>query len=196
MEEDPPSVRRRELLAAAGALTTGCVGGGSASEIPGRDEPRESAGDEGSGGGGGEDAERLRLEPVEYPDERCAVDARNVRDHPGWNAQVLHEDGSRAFLCTSGCMGAYYTAPSAFGVSEADVAGLWVTDHGTGETVDGTEAYYIFVGERGLIGMPAGRNPLPFADRGSAEGFTEGFEELSTGDVERFSKVNLNRCVW
>jgi nitrous oxide reductase accessory protein NosL len=195
MEEDPPSVRRRELLAAAGALTTGCLGGGSASEIPGRDEPREPAG-EGSGGGGGEDAESPRLEPVEYPDERCAVDARNVRDHPGWNAQVLHEDGSRAFLCTSGCMGAYYTAPSAFGVSEADVAGLWVTDHGTGETVDGTEAYYIFVGERGLIDMPAGRNPLPFADRGRAEGFTEGFGDLSTGDVERFSKVNLNRCVW
>jgi len=138
----------------------------------------------------------FRAEPVEYPDRSCEVDARNVRKYPGWNAQVVHEDGARAFLCTSGCMGAYYTLPTAFGVTEADIAGLWVTDYATGENIDGTDAYYIFVGEKDLIDTPAGRNPLPFSDRKSAERFTKEFEELSTGGVERFSKVNLNRCVW
>lgn len=186
MARDRPSLRRRRLLEAAGSFAaTGCLGGGAASDGEGEE-----------GRTGGAEKADLRLEPVKYPDQRCEVDARNVREYPGWNAQVLHEDGERAFLCTSGCMGAYYTAPSAFGVSEADIAGLWVTDHVTGETVDGTDAYYIFVGERGLIDMPAGRNPLPFAERERAEEFTKGFEELSTGDVERFSRVNLNRCVW
>lgn len=188
MGRDRPSVRRRKLLTAAGSFAaTGCLGRGTASGEGG--ESDDATNDE---------AEKAdyALEPVEYPDQRCEVDARNVREFPGWNAQVVHEDGERAFLCTSGCMGAYYTAPSAFGVSEADIAGLWVTDYETGETVEGTDAYYIFVGEEDLIEMPAGRNPLPFSERERGEEFTRGFEELSTGDVERFSRVNLNRCVW
>lgn len=183
----PTSVRRRRLLLAAGASVTGvtgCLGAAS-----GDDE----GGEDGTTDDGTED---VRLEPVDYPDEECAVDARNVREYPGWNAQVIHEDGERAFFCTSGCMGAYYTSPVAFGVSDAEIAGLWVTDYGTGETVDGEDAYYIFVGERDLIEMPAGRNPLPFAEKERGEEFTQGYEELSAGDVERFSEVNLNRCVW
>jgi nitrous oxide reductase accessory protein NosL len=185
------SLLRRELLVAAGGIAaTGCLGTGTAEDAG--DAEREGGNDGGNEGGNADFA----VEPVEYPDGSCDVCARNTTEYPRWNAQAVHEDGERAFFCTSGCMGAYYTSPSAFGVSDADIAGLWVTDYGTGETVDGFDAYYVFVGERDLIEMPAGRNPVPFATEDRAEGFTRRFEELSTGDAERFSKVNLNRCVW
>jgi copper chaperone NosL len=186
-DRERPATRRRILLTSGACVAsglTGCVGktGGDQRDTEDRKKEREKT--------------DYELEPVAYPDQTCDVDARHVREYPDWNAQILHEDGSRAFFCTSGCMGAYYTSPSSFGVSDADVAGVWVTDYGTGETVDGTEAYYVFVGERDLIDMPAGRNPLPFAERERAEEFTRQFEELSTGDAERFSKYNMNRCVW
>ncbi len=190
--EDDRRLRRRELIAAAGGVfaTTGCIGNVASGETDKGD---------GEGGDGADVTEKdadFAVEPVEYPDETCDVCARNVTEYRRWNAQAVHEDGERAFFCTSGCMGAYYTSPSSFGVSEADIAGLWVTDYGTGETVDGFESYYVFVGERGLIEMPAGRNPVPFATQERAEEFTRRFEELSTGDAERFSKYNMNRCVW
>ena len=185
-------VHRREVLAAAGLFAaTGCLGEASGDEDGGGGDGTDEGGNETSV----EDAE-FAIEPVDYPDRSCDVCARNVTEYPRWNAQAVHEDGERAFFCTSGCMGAYYTSPSAFGVSEADIAGLWVTDYGTRKTVDGFEAYYVFVGERNLIEMPAGRNPVPFANQERAVEFTRRFDELSTGDAERFSRYNMNRCVW
>ena len=158
-----------------------------------------AVGDDGSEKDEGDDqttVENLKMEPVEYPDQTCAVDARNVREYPGWNAQILHKDGKRAFFCTSGDMGAYYTSPTAFGVSEAEVAGVWVTDYVTGETVDGTDAYYVFVADPDAVDMPAGRNPVPFAERARAEEFVANIDGVSEGDVERFSRINFNRCTW
>ncbi|MCX2818283.1 MAG: copper chaperone NosL [Methanobacteriota archaeon] len=189
--DDSPSLRRREILVAVGGTAvTGCLGSGSA-----KTEGDGTDGDDG-GKGGEADGDGFTPEPVDYPDASCDVCARNVTDHPRWNAQAVHEDGERAFFCTSGCMGAYYTSPSAFGVSDADVEGLWVTDYATRQTVDGFDAYYVFVGERDLIDMPAGRNPVPFVDEEGAKAFTRRFDELSTGDAERFTRYNMNRCVW
>ena len=193
MEYESPSVRRRRFLEAAGACAaTGLTGCLSSTEGASGDD----GGDEDAEDTDEEPVENLRMEPVEYPDQTCAVDARNVKEYPGWNAQILHEDGKRAFFCTSGDMGAYYTSPKAFGISEADVAGVWVTDYETGETVDGTEAYYVFVADGDKVDMPAGRNPIPFADRERAEDFAADIDGVSGSDVERFSKVNLNRCTW
>ena len=192
MEYESPSVKRRRFLEAAGACAvTGLTGCLSSTE-------GASGGNEGDGNAdrGEEEVEDLDVEPLEYPDRTCAVDARNVRDYPGWNAQILHKDGKRAFFCTSGDMGAYYTSPKAFGISEADIAGVWVTDYETGETVDGTDAYYVFVADREAVEMPAGRNPIPFAERERAEEFVANVDGVSGSDVERFSKVNLNRCTW
>ena len=198
MDDDgrPTSLKRRGLLAAAGCATaaglTGCLGS---------TQGAEGGGDSGSGGTGesnDKEAETVDFEkePVEYPDQTCDVDARNVRDHPGWNAQILHEDGERAFFCTSGDMGAYYTSPRAFGVSEADIAGVWVTDYDTGETIDGTDAYYVFIADPTLVEMPAGRNPIPFAERDRAEEFVAGFDQVGVGSIERLSKITFNRCTW
>lgn len=191
--EDDRHPRRREIIVAAGGLftTTGCLGKVASNGAGGIEEEDDSGTEDTDG-----DKEEFAVEPVDYPDSSCDVCARNVTEYPRWNAQAVHEDGERAFFCTSGCMGAYYTSPSSFGVSEAKIAGLWVTDYGTRETVDGFDSYYVFVGERGLIEMPAGRNPIPFSEKERAEEFTRRFDELSTGDAERFSKVNLNRCVW
>jgi len=136
------------------------------------------------------------MEPVEYPDQTCDVDARQVKEFPGWNAQVLHEDGERAFFCTSGDMGAYYVSPKAFGVSDADVAGVWVTDYETGKTIDGTEAHYVFVADPDKVEMPAGRNPVPFAERERAEEFVRGLDGVGGGSIERLSKITFNRCTW
>lgn len=195
MEHEKPSIKRRRFLEAAGtgaatAGLTGCLGS-TEGAVGGKGDSGENEGDEDDATSGD-----LKMEPVEYPDRTCAVDARNVRDHPGWNAQILHEDGKRAFFCTSGDMGAYYTSPKAFGISEADIAGVWVTDYETGETVDGTDAYYVFVADREAVEMPAGRNPIPFAERERAEEFVANVDGVSGSDVERFSKVNLNRCTW
>jgi nitrous oxide reductase accessory protein NosL len=192
MGYESPSIRRRRLLKTAGVCATagltGCL-----------NSTKGAVGDDGGEEDEGEDRttpENLKMEPVEYPDQTCAVDARNVREYPGWNAQILHKDGKRAFFCTSGDMGAYYTSPTAFGVSEAEVAGVWVTDYETGETVDGTDAYYVFVADRDAVDMPAGRNPIPFAERARAEDFVADIDGVSEGDVERFSRINFNRCTW
>ncbi|MDZ7689211.1 MAG: nitrous oxide reductase accessory protein NosL [Halobacteriales archaeon] len=190
MDYEEISLRRRRLLALAGTgATTACLTGclGSTEGAVGDDEDGEDAGEPVRAD--------LRMEPVEYPDETCAVDARNVRDHPGWNAQILHEDGERAFFCTSGDMGAYYVSPKAFGVSTADVAGVWVTDYDTDETIDGTDAYYVFVADTEAVEMPAGRNPIPFAERERAEEFVDR-ESLGGSSIERLSKITFNRCTW
>lgn len=184
------SLRRRRLLKAAGSATaaataaglTGCLG--------------STQGAEGDSGEEDYDPVDLVNEPVEYPDRTCDVDARHVKEYPGWNAQILHEDGERAFFCTSGDMGAYYVSPKAFGVSEADIAGVWVTDHGTGETIDGTEAYYVFVADSDKVDMPAGRNPVPFAERERAEGFVGELEGVGGDSIERLSRITFNRCTW
>lgn len=196
MGKDGPStsLKRRRLLAAAGCATaatglTGCLSSTQGAEGDG------SAGDE-EDGGDDHDSVDLVNEPVEYPDQTCDVDARNVKEHPGWNAQILHEDGERAFFCTSGDMGAYYVSPKAFGVSEADIAGVWVTDHDTGETIDGTEAYYVFVADSDKVDMPAGRNPVPFAERERAEEFVGGLEGVGGSSIERLSRITFNRCTW
>lgn len=193
MGKDGPStsLRRRRLLAAAGSATaaglTGCLSSTKGAE-----------GGESAEEGGEDDRESVDLvkEPVEYPDRTCDVDARNVKEYPGWNAQILHEDGERAFFCTSGDMGAYYVSPKAFGVSEADVAGVWVTDYETGETIDGTEAHYVFVADSDKVEMPAGRNPVPFAERERAEEFVKGLDGVGGGSIERLSKITFNRCTW
>jgi len=188
--DEAPSLRRRRLLVAAGA-------GAATVSLTGCLDSTQGAGDdaEDEGEGDGHDADFVN-EPVDYPDESCAVCARGVTDYPGWNAQMVHEDGERAFFCTSGCMGAYYTSPSSFGVSDAEIAGVWVTDYETGETVDGTDAYYIFVRNPELVDIPAGRNPLPFAERGRAEEFTQGFDEIDASDIDGYGRINFNRCVW
>jgi len=174
------SVRRRRLLVVGGVLLTGCL----------------AEGDDGAGEALDDVEEFSDAEPADYPDETCAVCARGVRDYPGWNAQMVHEDGERVFFCTSGCMGAYYTSPDSFGFSDADVARVWVTDYETDETVDGEESYYVFPEDPELVDTPPGRNPLPFRERERAEGFVKEFEELGTSSVERFSVVNFNRCTW
>lgn len=191
MKNGEPSIRRRSLLvftaSAVVAGTTGCLG-----DI---DAQGADSGEKEEGEGEGEE-EVVEAEPADYPDESCAVCARGVTDYPDWNAQILHEDGERAFFCTSGCMGAYYTSPRSFGVSDADVAEVWVTDYETGETIDGQDAYYLFIFDPELVETPAGRNPHPFADRERAEEFTDGLEGVSRGEVERFSRTAMNRCVW
>lgn len=93
-------------------------------------------------------------------------------------------------------MGAYYTSPRAFGVSEADIAGVWVTDYDTGETIDGTDAHYVFIADPTLVEMPAGRNPIPFEERGREEEFVAGFDHVGVGSIERLSKITFNRCTW
>jgi len=192
MDYEGPSLRRRRLLAAAGAgaatCATGCLGS-TEGAVGDEGEKKDSDGEN-------ETAKAdLRMEPVEYPDKTCAVDARNVREYPGWNAQILHTDGKRAFFCTSGDMGAYYALPNAFGGSDAEIAGIWVTEYETGETIDGKDAYYVFASDPTAVDMPAGRNPIPFAERERAAEFVGSSDELRGSDIVELSRTNFNRCV-
>jgi hypothetical protein len=196
MTDPTTTLDRRRLLALAGAgLATGLAGcsGGDGTTTTEREttaptttdgtvtdtatpEPTTTTGDR----------TPAAIEPVSVPaDARCPVCNMVPADYPDWNAQALHEDGERAFFDTSGCAVTYYALPGEFAATDADLAGLWVTDFETRETVDGTMAYYALETDSERVEDPMRRNPAPFADRADAEAYVDAVDYLTTEDIVR-----------
>lgn len=129
-------------------------------------------------------ADSLAIEPTDFPsDAECPVCEMMSAMHEEWNAQVLHEDEERAYFCSTGCMTAYYVDQEHFGGPEASIAGVWVTEYGTTELIDGTEASYVLVTDPDHVDDVMMRNPTPFADREDALAFADEFEEYDEEDV-------------
>lgn len=118
------------------------------------------------------------LEATAFPDgEECAVCNMITEDHPDWNAQLVHENGERAYFCSSGCLLAYHVDSEAFDGPDSPTAGAWVTDYETGELVDGTDAYYVRVADPDHVDDIMMMNPTPFDARTSAEDLLENLND-------------------
>jgi nitrous oxide reductase accessory protein NosL len=122
--------------------------------------------------------------PVSIPgDASCPVCDMAPAEFPAWNAQLVHDDGARAYFDTAGCMAAYYAVLDEFAATDADVGGVWVTDYETGERIDGREAVYALETDPDRVDDPMGLNPAPFASRDDAEAHVDAVEHLSEGDL-------------
>jgi len=123
-------------------------------------------------------------EPLAVPeDARCPVCEMRSANFPDWNAQAVHEDGTRAFTCTSGCLVTYYVFPDRFAGTDAPVAGVWVTDFETSEIVDGATAHYALETDSDRVDDPMRLNPAAFADRADAEAYVDAVDYLTTEDI-------------
>lgn len=187
---DTSDHRRREFIRALGAgavtlsaATTGC--------LHGEDEADDGA-EEGEADGGSADGETTpTVEPAEFPaDAECPVCGMASAEHPDWNAQVLHEDGERAYLCTSGCMTAYKAYSGSFAVSDADIAGVWVTGFDSKELVDGFEASYALESDPERVDDPMMVNPASFAERADAVAYVDEVDHLTEDDVVGYEDLD------
>lgn len=181
--QDRTSVSRRGLVGALGlgaVALAGCLG----------DDGNDSA----DGDGGEPDELELIDHPLEDPieaptDYSCPVCNMRPSQYPNWNAQLAHEGGEGTFFETPGCLFAYVVDPEAFGGPDAGVAGAWVTDFETGETIDAEEAFFVREHDSGRIDDPMQLNPAPFADRDDALAYVEEYDDLSEEDVIEFDEV-------
>lgn len=137
----------------------------------------------GCGGDGGTPTASLDR-TVSFPaDSRCPVCDMKAADYPDWNAQVVHEDGTRAFFDTAGCLVTYYTLPGQFADTDAPIRGVWVTDFETRDLVDGTTAHYALETDSDRVDDPMRLNPAPFADRTDAVAYVDAVDYLTTDDI-------------
>lgn len=181
-------IDRRTVLGTTGAglvlALAGCVGGDG-----GEDEETGDGtdGDDGqSDTDDGEDGSQL-VEAVEVPaDESCAVCMMKPADHPDWNAQLVHDDETRAHFCSSGCLLAYTVEPGRFDGPDSAVARAWATGYESGTLVDAGEASFVRVANSDHVDDPMGMNPTPFAERSDAEAFVDEFEAYDENDILAF----------
>lgn len=110
----------------------------------------------------------------------CSMDAA---EYPDWNAQIAHANGDGAFFCSPGCLVAYFVHQDEFGAPAAAVAGVWFSEFGTGDLVDGTAAHYVLDDDAGRLEEPMDRNPKPFADRADAVAFVSEYDDLDESDI-------------
>jgi copper chaperone NosL len=185
MQHDGPHVDRRTVIGAFGTgavlALAGCAGGDDGEE--GDDET--TADDDANGEDGDGDGEPTPLaEPTAFPDgEACAVCNMITADHPDWNAQLVHEDETRTYFCSSGCMAAYYVDPERFDGPDAAVSNVWVTGYESRELVDASEAHFVRITDSGHVDDVMMMNPTPFADRADAEAFVAEFDEYGEADI-------------
>lgn len=124
------------------------------------------------------------LSAVDVPDDAsCAVCKMKPAEYPDWNAQLAHEDETRAFFCSAGCAVTYYAVPDEFADTDAAIAGVWMTDVETRETIDGEAAHYALETKGGRLDDPMMVNPAPFADRADAVDYVEAVDYLTEEDI-------------
>jgi len=112
--------------------------------------------------------------PTEFPDgQECAVCNMVTPEYPEWNAQLVKEDGTRVYFCSSGCLLAYTVDPEHFGGDNSEIANVWVTDYETGDLINGQESYYVRVQDSNHVDDIMMKNPTPFADLDDAEAFVD-----------------------
>jgi nitrous oxide reductase accessory protein NosL len=191
---EPDDRRRRRILRYVGAsavlgtgVTTGCLGeddevdGGDGNETDGTRNETD-----------GTDAdEAATTEPVDFPaDANCAVCNMVAADYPDWNAQVSHEGGERAYLCSSGCTVAYKAYPDEFAVSSAPIASVWVTSYETRELIDGVEALYALETDPERVDDVMMLNPAPFEEREDAVAYVDAVDYLTEDDIVGYDRLD------
>lgn len=197
------SFDRRTVLAALGTGTAvavaGCLGGDDEADDDGtdsQDDGSEETGDDSSDTGdeSQDDGASELAEPVAFPtDAQCPVCEMMPSEWPQWNTQLVHEDGTRTFFDTTGCMAAYVAATDRFGGPDSPVANAWVTEYesgdASGDLIDGMAASYVRVDNPSHVDDVMKMNPTPFADRADAEAFLQQLNEEYDADYDETEDI-------
>lgn len=185
MHWDPRPCRRNLLWGAAASLPVlaGCLGG-----------PQESATDDDQND---QFAPHDGDESIDPPaDQSCnGVCGMAPREHPDWNSQIAHADGTGAFFCSLGCHYAYLVAPDHVEANETAMIGSWVTEYETNDMIRSESAYFVLETDpdEQAADEPMGINPRAFADQSGATAYVENRDALdATDDIIRYDEIDFS----
>jgi copper chaperone NosL len=104
------------------------------------------------------------------PKDKCPVCGMFVAKYPDFVAQIILKDGTPAFFDGVKDMLKYYFDIAKYnpGKTNADIAGIFVTDYYKMKLIDGVQAWYVVGSE---VYGPMGRELIPFQDEAAAKEF-------------------------
>lgn len=155
-------MNRKLLLFIALLLTAGVVSAGSASAA-GKPQPQAIA-----------------------EQASCGVCGMYPARFPQWQTQIIFADGAMVPFDGAKDMFKYLLKMADYDKQRkrAEVAAVWVKDHGAGTWLDGEAAFYV-VGSSAM--GPMGSELVPFATAAAAKEF----QGKNGGTVSRFGDINL-----
>ena len=108
--------------------------------------------------------------PTVPRDAKCPVCGMFVAKYPDWNASAVYRDGRKIFFDGPKDLCKYYLNPQKYDPTarRAEIVALSVRDYYSLAVIDARLAYFV-VGSN-VMG-PMGRELIPFAKKGDAEGF-------------------------
>lgn len=124
----------------------------------------------GSGMAGQEPA-RLVPPPVSPgPEDKCVVCGMFVAKYPGFLAEILFKDGTRAFFDGPKDMFRFYFDMGAYPPARkaSDIAAIYVTDYYSQAFIDGHRALYVLGSD---VYGPMGRELIPLEKEADAKTF-------------------------
>ncbi len=184
-------MNRRTVLGTAAGLVVlaGCLGDGDngdaedAAVDDGQDDPPRLV----------EDEEFPPVdEPATVPSEPlCGVCNMTPADHPHSNAQAVHEDETRQFFCSPGCLAAYAVTTDSLAETESPIENAWARDANHESLVLASEFYWVLDTDpdRGVDPM---RNPLPYEDRDDAVDWVDSHEALEESHIVEFDEITVS----
>jgi|GEM_PF-977326 len=141
---------------------------------------------------GGSNADEA-VEPTDVPsDANCAVCNMVPAEYPEWNAQLLHDDSTRTYFCTPGCLTTYYVVPEQFGAPDAPITGAWVHDFETRDLIDAFQASFVLETDPDRVEDPMRLNPLPFMDESDATVYVEQYDDLDDDTVISIDEFDMD----
>jgi len=133
------------------------------------------------------------VEPTDVPsDANCAVCNMVPAKFPDWNAQLAHEDSTRVYFCTPGCLTTYYVVPEQFDGPDVPIVGAWAHDFETRDLIDALQASFVLETDPDRVDDPMRLNPLPFRDETDATAYVEQYDDLDDDTVISIDEFDLD----
>jgi copper chaperone NosL len=125
-----------------------------------------------------------KVPPAPSPKAKCPVCGMFVAKYPYWTASLTFKDASIFYFDGPKDLFKYYLNPARYGSTgkQADVAAIHVKDYYSLAFIDGRLAYFVVGSD---VSGPMGRELVPFARKGDAEGF---LKDHGGGKIVRFSE--------
>ena len=102
--------------------------------------------------------------------ERCHVCGMSIHKNPGWSAQIVFKDGSRASFDGPKDMFRYYFNMSKYNRKKTtdNISEMYVKGYYSKIPFDASKAFYVIYSH---VYGPMGHELIPFKERKTAEGF-------------------------
>ncbi len=129
--------------------------------------------------------------------ERCHVCGMSIHKNPGWSAQILFKDGSRASFDGPKDMFRYYFNMSKYNrkKNSENISEIYVNGYFSKTPFDASKAFYVI---RSRVYGPMGHELIPFADREKAESFSLNrggsiltFQEVTSEVIRRLDRGHI-----